>query len=156
MSGNLFKRRSHYVFDYKPRYYDEGKEKYKVLENDVDATKNTQIGLTKKNLKSQWNRNKRQVANSKQDKKKSGSRGNEETEKANENMKCKQSEESSICKDCGMSNPPEDLIMIDEIDEEEDVSWIHCVVCWFHLICLGLPTVQNTNTWFCYSCNEKW
>ncbi len=63
MLGNLFKRRSHYVFDYKPRYYDEGKEKYKVLEKGANGTENIQVNLTKKNLKSQWNRNKRQVAN---------------------------------------------------------------------------------------------
>lgn len=56
MLGNLFKQRSHYVFDYKPRYYDERKERFKNLEKGSNFT------LTKSNLKSKWNRNKKSVA----------------------------------------------------------------------------------------------
>ena len=44
MFGNAFKPRSHYVFDYKPRYYDERKErleklkaKYKNKEKEKDS-----------------------------------------------------------------------------------------------------------------------
>jgi len=56
MLGNLFKQRSHYVFDYKPRYYDERKERLKNLE------KGSNITFTKTNLKSKWSRNKKSVA----------------------------------------------------------------------------------------------
>ena len=62
MLGNLFKQRSHYVYDYKPRYYDPRKEKYKNLEkkNDIDTAE--QFSISRTNLKSQWQRSKRQVA----------------------------------------------------------------------------------------------
>ena len=56
MFGNLFKQRSHYVFDYKPRYYDERKERLK------NAEKGSNIIFTKTNLKSKWARNKKSVA----------------------------------------------------------------------------------------------
>ena len=56
MLGNLFKQGSHYVFDYKPRYYDERKERLKNLE------KGSNIAFTKTNLKSNWIRNKKSVA----------------------------------------------------------------------------------------------
>jgi hypothetical protein len=56
MFGNLFKQRSHYVFDYKPRYYDARKERLKNLE------KGSNIIFTKTNLKSNWARNKKSVA----------------------------------------------------------------------------------------------
>jgi len=59
MFGNLFKQRSHYVFDYKPRYYDERKERLKSLENDA---KNSEIKLIKNNLKSRWVRAKKPIA----------------------------------------------------------------------------------------------
>lgn len=56
MFGNLFKQRSHYVFDYKPRYYDERKQRLKNLES------GSGISFDKSNLKSNWARNKRSVA----------------------------------------------------------------------------------------------
>jgi len=56
MLGNLFKQRSHYVFDYKPRYYDERKERLKNLEAGSNIT------FTKTNLKSKWTKNKKSVA----------------------------------------------------------------------------------------------
>ncbi len=62
MFGNLFKQRSHYVFDYKPRYYDERKEKFKKQNNKHDNSENSKITFTKNDLRSQWVRNKRQSA----------------------------------------------------------------------------------------------
>jgi hypothetical protein len=65
MFGKLFKPRAHYVFDYKPRYYDERKERLQKLEekyhgkegdNDFEQPK---IRLTKNNLKNDWIKNKR-------------------------------------------------------------------------------------------------
>jgi len=59
MFGKLFKPRAHYVFDYKPRYYDERKERIKQLEkkysksNASDEEVN-EIKLTKNNLKNNW------------------------------------------------------------------------------------------------------
>ena len=68
MFGNAFKPRAHYVFNYKPRYYDERKErlenlkkKYKNKEsNSEDIPK---LSLTKENLRSDWQRHKKSVAN---------------------------------------------------------------------------------------------
>ena len=64
MFGKLFKPRAHYVFDYKPRYYNERKERLQKLEEkyhkkdefDGDTPK---ITLSKNNLKNDWVKNKR-------------------------------------------------------------------------------------------------
>ncbi len=62
MFGNLFKQRSHYVFNYKPRYYDERKEKFKNLKDKHNHSEKPEITITKNNLKTHWVRSKRQVA----------------------------------------------------------------------------------------------
>lgn len=63
MLGSPFKQRSHYVFNYKPRYYSERKERLENLESkyasdtaisDEDYT----ITLTKNNLKNNWAKSK--------------------------------------------------------------------------------------------------
>lgn len=64
MFGKLFKPRSHYVFDYKPRYYDERKERLQNLEEKYHGNKDlsnesAKIRLTKNNLKTDWVKNKR-------------------------------------------------------------------------------------------------
>ena len=63
MFGKLFKPRAHYVFDYKPRYYDERKERLQQLEEKYkkgDHPEDTpSIRLTKNNLKNNWVKNKR-------------------------------------------------------------------------------------------------
>lgn len=64
MFGKLFKPRSHYVFDYKPRYYDERKERLHNLEekyrNENSSNEETQkIRLTKNNLRNDWVKSKR-------------------------------------------------------------------------------------------------
>ncbi len=68
MFGKAFKSRKHYVFDYKPRYYDERKERIENLKlkysnkeaSDVDTTR---IHFTKNNLKNEWVKNKRLASN---------------------------------------------------------------------------------------------
>ena len=65
MFGKVFKTRSHYVFDYKPRYYDERKERIKRLEekyskempegNDEDIP---DVDFSKNNLRKAWKKNK--------------------------------------------------------------------------------------------------
>ncbi len=68
MFGNAFKPRSHYVFNYKPRYYDERKERLKLMKekyknkeaSDPDIPK---ITLTKDNLRSSWARHKKVSSN---------------------------------------------------------------------------------------------
>ena len=67
MFGKLFKPRSHYVFDYKPRYYDERKERLRKLEEKYHGNKDSEnevpsISLTKNNLKNDWVKNKRSAA----------------------------------------------------------------------------------------------
>lgn len=64
MFGKLFKPREHYVFNYKPRYYDERKERLQHLEdkykkNNGENTEASAIRLTKNNLKNNWVKNKR-------------------------------------------------------------------------------------------------
>jgi hypothetical protein len=63
MFGKLFKPRAHYVFDYKPRFYDERKERIRYLEkkysnSDTSDEDINQIKLTKNNLKNNWVKNK--------------------------------------------------------------------------------------------------
>ena len=67
MFGKAFKSRKHYVFDYKPRYYDERKArienlklKYSHKGSEADTTK---IHFTKNNLKNEWVKNKRLASN---------------------------------------------------------------------------------------------
>lgn len=68
MIGKLFKPRSHYVFDYKPRYYSERKERLhnleeKYLKDKEISEEEAQIRLTKNNLKNDWVKNKRSATN---------------------------------------------------------------------------------------------
>lgn len=64
MFGKLFKPRAHYVFDYKPRYYDERKERLRNLKEKYHGNKNgdkdiPKIRLSVNNLKNEWVKNKR-------------------------------------------------------------------------------------------------
>ncbi len=57
-----FKPTGHYVFDYKPRYYDERKERLEALEQRYKQEKKDnndsdyEVTLTKNNLKNEWSR----------------------------------------------------------------------------------------------------
>ena len=64
MFGKLFKPRAHYVFDYKPRYYDERKERLQKLEEKYHGNKKNEddiprITISKNSLKNDWVKNKR-------------------------------------------------------------------------------------------------
>jgi len=64
MFGKLFKPRAHYVFDYKPRYYNERKERLQNLEEKYHGNKNEgddapKMRLKKNNLKNDWVKSKR-------------------------------------------------------------------------------------------------
>ena len=68
MFGKLFKPSSHYVFNYKPRYYDERKERLQNLEkryhnSDGSDAEISKITLSKNNLKNDWIKNKRSATN---------------------------------------------------------------------------------------------
>ncbi|MDO6738298.1 hypothetical protein [Wenyingzhuangia sp. 2_MG-2023] len=63
-----FKPTGHYVFDYKPRYYDERKERLEALEqrykNERSKDNNDdeyQVTLSKNNLKGEWSRTRSNV-----------------------------------------------------------------------------------------------
>lgn len=67
MFGNAFKTRSYNVFDYKPRYYDERKERIRKLEekyanqnqSDKDANKDiSSFDISKHNLRKAWKKTK--------------------------------------------------------------------------------------------------
>ncbi len=68
MFGNFFKPRTHYDFTYKPRYYNERKERIEQLEkkyqqeNSGETEEIHKIRLTKNNLKSDWIRAKKSAA----------------------------------------------------------------------------------------------
>lgn len=64
MFGNAFKPRAHYVYNYKPRYYDERKERFENLKNkyknkEESTTNSPKFRLTKDQLKSDWKRQKK-------------------------------------------------------------------------------------------------
>ena len=64
MFGKLFQPRAHYVFNYKPRYYDERKERLQKLEdkyvnNEVSDNESSNIRLSKNHLRNDWVKNKR-------------------------------------------------------------------------------------------------
>lgn len=64
MFGKLFKPRAHYVFDYKPRYYDERKERLQKLHekyhgNEEESDDAPRMRISKNNLKNDWVKNKR-------------------------------------------------------------------------------------------------
>ena len=69
--GNAFKPRSYYVYNYKPRYYDERKErlenmkaKYeKSASKSGEALDIPKISLTKDQLRSGWQRHKKVSSN---------------------------------------------------------------------------------------------
>jgi len=68
MFGNAFKPRAHYVYDYKPRYYDERKERLELLKeqykNSDSSTANIpKISISKDQLKSGWQRHKKASSN---------------------------------------------------------------------------------------------
>ena len=59
MLGTPFKQRAHYVFNYRPRYFDERKERLDGLKDKYESDKNTESGdyditLTKNNLRNDW------------------------------------------------------------------------------------------------------
>ncbi len=61
MFGSPFKQRAHYVFNYKPRYFDARKERLENLKEKYNTDKDTiegapefHISLSKNNLKNDW------------------------------------------------------------------------------------------------------
>lgn len=60
MFGKFFKPQTHYVFDYKPRYYDERKERLKKLQNKAESSAPI---ISKNNLKNEWIKKKQKTAN---------------------------------------------------------------------------------------------
>jgi len=68
MFGNAFKPRAHYVFDYKPRYYDERKERLEILKeryknSNSDTADIPKISISKDQLKSGWKKHKKMSSN---------------------------------------------------------------------------------------------
>ena len=64
MFGKAFKSRANYVFDYKPRYYDERKERLEKLKKKYSQNSENQTeekftsSLIKDSLKQEWKRSK--------------------------------------------------------------------------------------------------
>lgn len=65
MLGSAFKPRAHYVFNYKPRYYSERKERLENLKGKYADTTNESSGdtykgsLIRNNLKNDWAKSKK-------------------------------------------------------------------------------------------------
>ena len=73
MFGTPFKQRAHYVFNYKPRYYDERKERLQKLEakynnNTAEGDQEYEVSLTKNNLKNSWVKSKNTASDGKTNK----------------------------------------------------------------------------------------
>ena len=67
MFGKLFKPRAHYVFDYKPRYYNERKERLKELDEkyhskETETDNEFEISISKYNLRSNWMKQKKSAS----------------------------------------------------------------------------------------------
>ena len=67
MFGKAFKPRKYYVFDYKPRYYSERKERLAALQKEHDSSNALKDGigirLTKTNIRSTWVKNTKMSSN---------------------------------------------------------------------------------------------
>ncbi len=68
MFGKAFKPRAHYVFNYKPRYYDERKERLEILKKQYKNSQSIpadipKIIISKDQLKSNWQRHKKASSN---------------------------------------------------------------------------------------------
>ncbi|MEI6866234.1 hypothetical protein [Flavicella sp.] len=65
MLGTPFKQRAHYDFNYKPRYYNQRKERLDNLKDkytettDGDSSDNYKITLVRNNLKNNWEKSKK-------------------------------------------------------------------------------------------------
>ncbi len=63
MFGKFFRPQTHYVFDYKPRYYNERKERLEKLKAKYEENKDTDIehdiDFSKHNLRESWERSKK-------------------------------------------------------------------------------------------------
>lgn len=65
MLGTPFKQRAHYVFNYKPRYFNERKERLEKLKGKyADTSKESteedyKVSLLKNNLKNDWSKTKK-------------------------------------------------------------------------------------------------
>jgi hypothetical protein len=70
MFGTAFKQRAHYVFNYKPRYYSERKERLENLKEKYAGTSNDSSdkeyknSLIRNNLKNDWIKSKKGPTNS--------------------------------------------------------------------------------------------
>jgi len=65
MIGHFFKQRSHYVFNYKPRFYDPRKERIEALKKKYSA-ENKKEGSPNKtpiNYREEWKKNKKKSNN---------------------------------------------------------------------------------------------
>lgn len=63
MLGSFFKPNSHYVFDYKPRFYDPRKERLEQMKKNVEEHETTsltsKLTISKDNLRKDWARHKK-------------------------------------------------------------------------------------------------
>jgi len=63
MLGNLFRQRSHYVYDYKPRYYDPRKERIEKLKRQHAGGNSKSMTFEKATFKAQWAKKKKSASN---------------------------------------------------------------------------------------------
>ncbi len=64
MIGNFFKQRTHYVFNYKPRFYDERKERLEAVKKKYTTTElKKSVVHTRTNFREQWKKSKKASRN---------------------------------------------------------------------------------------------
>lgn len=63
MIGNFFKQRAHYVFNYKPRFYDERKERLEAVKKKYTIEDKETVTRTRTNFRESWKKSKQSSRN---------------------------------------------------------------------------------------------
>jgi len=63
MIGNFFKQRAHYVFNYKPRYYNERKERLEAVKKKYATKDKETVTITRTNFRESWKKSKQTSRN---------------------------------------------------------------------------------------------
>ena len=58
MIGNFFKQRAHYVFNYKPRFYNERKERIDAIKKKYEVEDKKTGNRTRTNFREEWRKSK--------------------------------------------------------------------------------------------------
>lgn len=63
MIGNFFKQRTHYIFNYKPRFYDKRKERLEAIKKKYETKDDKTVTTTSTNFRESWKKSKQPSRN---------------------------------------------------------------------------------------------